>query len=199
MQKGIVGGVVAWLFVVAGSISLVYSQPAALTGASETSTLRLGRDLSLTLGLDVWPNQWVKGFTTFPTGGSNVGQVSAFGVGFIPNATLTYQRFFLSASYMITPDYHFGQISTVNAPCGVGVIPSCMGVTGPLLGPATLEATRTTASRQEGDLTIGYFPLDWLGVAIGYKGIFQRFDDTNVNLVTVGNVVAGQDLGSGVS
>src|SRR5262249_27158493 len=49
--------------------------------------------------------------------------------------------------------------------------------------PTTADPTRvelleigTTASRQEGDLTVGYFPLDWLGVAIGYKGIFEDFD-----------------------
>ena len=99
MQKVIVGMVVAWLLVVTGRISLVYSQPAAITEAGETSTIRLGRDLSLTVGLDVWPNQWVKSTSAFlgngqPGGGANIGQVSAFGVGFIPNATLTYKRFF---------------------------------------------------------------------------------------------------------
>jgi len=162
MQKVIVGVVVAWLLVVAGSISLVYSQPAALTGGGETSTIRLGRDLSLTVGLDVWPNQWVKSTSAFPVGGSNIGQVSAFGVGFIPNATLTYQRFFLSTSYMVTPDYHFGKITNLQP------------INSTTVG---LVEFSSTASRQEGDLTIGYFPLDWLGVAIGYKGIFQDFDN----------------------
>ena len=59
MQKVIVSVVVAWLLIVAGSINLVYSQPAGLTEAGQTSTMRLGRDLSLTVGLDIWPNQWI--------------------------------------------------------------------------------------------------------------------------------------------
>src|SRR5262245_24362723 len=115
-QKAIlVAGIIYFLVIVWGG-NIVHSQPAALTGAEQTSTMQLSRDLSLTLGLDIWPNQWVKSATFFPSGGSNQGQVSAFGVGFIPTATLTYQRFFLSASYMVTPDYHFGAISAVTAP-----------------------------------------------------------------------------------
>lgn len=180
MQKVIVGVVVVWLVVVAGSISLVYSQPAALTGADETSTIRLGRDLSLTLGLDVWPNQWVKtvpnqiqpGAGGLPVSGTAVQQASSFGVAFIPNVTLTYKRFFLSVSYMVTPDYHFGNLgpSIVTIPAaasqGFGDV-------------AVSLQSSLTASRQEADLTIGYFPLDWLGVAIGYKGMFQEFDFEN--------------------
>jgi len=171
-HKVIVGLGIAWLFVIAGSLNLVHGQAATMGGVGEPSTLRLGRDLSLTIGLDVWPNQWVKSSGSFPTGGSNVGQVSAFGVGFIPNATLTYQRFFLSASYMVPTDYHFGKTSIVTAPFGV-----TPGPLGPTPAPADLLEVSTDASRQEGDLTLGYFPLDWLGVAIGYKGIFQHFDN----------------------
>src|SRR5437762_195827 len=100
-QKVIVGLGIAWLFVTAGSFNLVYGQPATTDRASEPSTIGLGRGLSLTIGLDVWPNQWVKTLDAFPFGGTQVGQVSAFSVAFIPNATLTYQRFFLSASYMV--------------------------------------------------------------------------------------------------
>ncbi len=168
LQKVIVAVGIAWLFVVTGSSTLVYGQAASLTGSSQESSFRLGRDLSLTVGLDVWPNQWVKSVSAFPSGGSNIGQVSAFGVAFIPNATLTYQRFFLSTSYMVTPDYHFGKITSLQS-----INPN--GTADPTT--AALFEISSTASRQEGDLTIGYFPLDWLGVAIGYKGIFQDFDN----------------------
>src|ERR1043165_5817053 len=64
---------------------------------------------------------------------------------------------------MVTPDYHFGTTSGLQTQDG-----------GP--GNAVLVESTFTASRQEGDFTIGYFPLDWLGVAIGYKGIFQDLD-----------------------
>ena len=168
-QKVIVGLGIAWLFVTAGSLNLVYGQPATTSGASKPSTLGLGHEISLTIGLDVWPNQWVKTVSTFPFGGTIVGQISAFDVGFIPNATLTYQRFFLSASYMAPTEYQFGKIATVVAPGGV--TPGPMGPP-----PAVLLDVSVNGSRQEGDLTLGYFPVDFLGVAIGYKGIFQRFD-----------------------
>jgi hypothetical protein len=128
----------------------------------------------------VWPNQWVKSNVTFPIAGTNVGQISAFSVGFIPNATLTYQRFFLSASYMVATGYQFGKISTAVAPAGV----TPFDPLGPPPLPAELIETSTNASRQEGDLTLGYFPVDWLGVAIGYKGIFQRFDNEFRGVVT---------------
>jgi hypothetical protein len=170
-QKVIVGLGIVWLFVTVGSFNLVYGQPATVDSASELSTIRLGHELSLTIGLDVWPNQWVKSFVTFPFGGTEVGQISAFSVGFIPSATLTYQRFFLSASYMVPTEYQFGKISTVLAPRGV-----TPGPPGTPMAPADLVEASVNATRQEGDLTLGYFPLEWLGVAIGYKGIFQRFD-----------------------
>jgi len=73
---------------------------------------------------------------------------------------------------MVPTGYQFGKISTVVAP--MGVIPGPPGETS---STAELLELRTDASRQEGDLTLGYFPLDWLGVAIGYKGIFQRFEN----------------------
>src|SRR2546423_13985801 len=108
-QKFIVGLGIAWLFVTAGGLHPVYGQPGITEGASEPSTIGLGHALSLTIGLDVWPNQWVKSNATFPIAGTNVGQISAFSVGFIPNATLTYQRFFLSTSYMVNTGYQFGK------------------------------------------------------------------------------------------
>jgi hypothetical protein len=72
---------------------------------------------------------------------------------------------------MIDTNYRFGTISTVVAPGGVTPISPDAPST-----PAVLLELGTNASRQEGDLTLGYLPLDWFGVAIGYKGIFQRFD-----------------------
>jgi hypothetical protein len=177
-QKVIVGLGIAWLFVTVGSLTLVYGQPTATDRAGEPSTIGLGHEISLTIGLDVWPNQWVKSTPLFPIGGTAVGQTSAFSVGFIPNATLTYQRFFLSASYMVPTGYQFGKTSFVFAP--FGVTPDGLGT------PADLLELSTDASRQEGDLTLGYFPVDWLGVAIGYKGIFQRFSSDDTRSVLFG-------------
>ena len=170
-HKVIVALGIAWLLLTAGSFTLVDGQPATTESDREPSPRGLGQEISFTLGLDVWPNQWVKTIDTFPLGGTEVGQISAFSVAFIPNATLTYRRFFLSASYMVPTGYQFGKISTVVAPFGI-----TPGSPDTPPGIADLIELRVNASRQEGDLTFGYFPLDWLGVAIGYKGIFQHFD-----------------------
>jgi hypothetical protein len=129
----------------------------------------------------------VKSGDVFPVSGTNVGQISAFSVAFIPNATLTYQRFFLSTSYMVPTGYSFGKTSTVIAP--LGVTPGGLG--DPTALPADLIEVSTDASRQEGDLTLGYLPLDWLAVAVGYKGIFQRFD-TEVRSVLAGSAASGE-------
>lgn len=187
MRKVISGVAVLWLFAVAGSLDRVDAQAVTQTESREISLLNLGGDFSLTVGLDIWPNQWVKSSTTFPLGGAHHEQQSALGVAFIPTATLTYQRFFLSAGYTVTPDYHFGESSTVVASTEL------VGFFTPGVFPARLQTLSTTASRQEADLTFGYFPLNWLGVAIGYKGIFQRFDSELHDANT------GADLGSGVS
>ena len=173
-HKVIVALGIAWLLLTAGSFTLVDGQPALSERDSELSPIGLGRELSFSIGVDVWPNQWVKSIDFFPFGGTQVGQQSAFSVAFIPNATLTYGRFFLSASYMVPTGYSFGKISTVLAP--IGVSPGGLEAPAAPPAPADILEVRRDASRQEGDLTLGYFPIDWLGVAIGYKGIFQRFD-----------------------
>jgi hypothetical protein len=183
MHKVIFGIGVAWLLIIAGNVSLVYGQVAATTGAIEEST-QLGRDLFLTIGFDIWPNQWQKTYSALsapnPYGGgplivnansvNNIQASSAFNVGFIPTATLTYKNLFLSGSYMATLDYQFGtssQIVTTPAFRGDGTfVPDI---------PLGLE-TELEASRQEWDFIMGYFPLEWLGIAIGYKGIVQDYE-----------------------
>jgi hypothetical protein len=184
MQKAtLVVGFVCLLVVWEGG-NLVYSQPAGLTEAGQTSSMRLGRNLSLTIGLDVWPNQWITtvGGSTlrFSPSGDTIERVgtsvaTAFSVGLIPTATLVYQRFFASVSYMWTADYNFGTTEQIT------LDPSDTFGT-------SISNLRTTASRQEVDFTVGYFPLDWLGVAIGYKGIFQEFDSEGFNVLTGGHI-----------
>jgi hypothetical protein len=180
MHKVIFGVGVAWLLVIAGSISLVYGQAAATTGAIEEST-QLGRDLFFTIGFDIWPNQWQKTYSALPAssplGGNfivdansvnNIQASSAFNVGFIPTATLTYKNLFITGSYMATTDYQFGTSSqSVTLPAVVG------NVFFPQLSLGV--ETDLEASRQEWDFTMGYFPLEWLGIAMGYKGIVQDY------------------------
>jgi hypothetical protein len=195
MHKVIFGMGVAWLLLIAGNISLVYGQPAATSGAIEEST-QLGRDLFFTIGFDIWPNQWQKTYTALnvpnPFAGipdpltgivspnlivnassvNNIQASSAFNVGFIPTATLTYKNLFITGSYMATTDYQFGTSSqTVTAPIVV------FTDEGSFIDPDLPFGLKTDleASRQEWDFTMGYFPLEWLGVAMGYKGIVQDY------------------------
>jgi hypothetical protein len=154
LQKVIFGLGVAWLLVISGSISVVYGQAAATIGTVEEST-QLGRDLFLTIGLDIWANQWqtfdlVNTVQTGPV----VVSLDDISLAFIPNITLTYKNVFISASYMRTLDYEFGE---------------------------EIGGAETDASRQEGDLTLGFFPLNWLGVAMGYKGVFQDFPSLDLH------------------
>jgi hypothetical protein len=82
-----------------------------------------------------------------------------------PIIRLDYKKFDFTASYMWAPDYDFGRtIATGFLPDGT---------------PNTFTAD-LTATRQEADFTVGYWPLDWLGIAIGYKGIFRgyKFENT---------------------
>jgi hypothetical protein len=103
---------------------------------------------------------------------NNIQASSAFNVGFIPTATLTYKNLFITGSYMATTDYQFGTSSqTVTAPIVV------FTDEGSFIDPDLPFGLKTDleASRQEWDFTMGYFPLEWLGIAMGYKGIVQDY------------------------
>jgi hypothetical protein len=84
---------------------------------------------------------------------------------------MSYKSFFLSTSSMWTPDYNFGTTSATDID-PEGAI------------PGGVIQRRQTASRQEADVTIGYFPLDWLGVAIGYKGVFRGYEFENTRPIS---------------
>jgi len=188
---------VAWVVVFTGSIHFVYGEslepPAVVRAAEEatpidTTALALaladrklelsglfGTDLRLTVGADVWFNQWQTGqtFGSQRQGFRNE-TLTTLGVGIIPNATLSYQRFFVSASYMWTPDYHFGSTTTVlNTNALVNVVG--FGIQ----SLSVLQETHFTASRQEAEVSFGYrfFETEtgFLGAAVGYKGIFQDY------------------------
>src|SRR5436190_1622700 len=185
---------VVWLLVFAVSVEPVHAQAleqtllgrtASETSAAETMAVAsklndrkfelsglFGTDLSLTVGLDIWANQWQSGLAVGPGDGSEGRNIrnttfTAFNVGFVPNATLTYQRFFVSASYMGTPSYDFG------ATRDIGTTQTSQG-----LLPFVREI-RTSASRQEVEAAFGYrfFETErgFIAVAVGYKGIWQDF------------------------
>jgi hypothetical protein len=179
MQKVIFGLGVAWLLVVSGNISLLYGQAAAPMGSVKEST-QLGRDLFLTIGLDIWPHQWQTGIVG--NTGANIQSSADFGVGIIPTLTLTYKRFFISASYLVTPEFGFGTTAEFD-PRRFAGLPNIFVV----------QETNLRASRQEGDFTAGYFPLDWLGFAIGWKGVFQDYE-TQTRLRTIDDQVSAFTL-----
>jgi len=71
---------------------------------------------------------------------------------------------------MATLDYQFGTSSQIVTVPGFRTD----GTFVPDI-PIGLE-TDLEASRQEWDFIMGYFPLEWLGIAIGYKGIVQDYE-----------------------
>lgn len=142
-------------------------QIAALAGAGESSTVRLSKDLSLTVGVETWANEWQTWWPSRSEVARHFDSISAFNVGIIPTATLVYKKFFISGSLMWTPDYDFGTRSDLTAE---------KDEEGNLASVRS-HKINLKSSRQEGDLTVGYFPLDWLGVAIGYKGIVQDYHE----------------------
>jgi hypothetical protein len=197
MKTRVAAVAVAAVLTLTGSIGLAHaeslgqalvSRPADDASTSDLAALGLaladkkfelsglfGTNLGLTLGLDVWLNQWQTGFAL--NDGNNIRNttMTAVGVGFVPNVTLSYDRFFISASYMRTTDYQFGTTrDVVTTPDPVS---DCRPQPG--IQCVFNRELRTEASRQEAEVAFGYrfFETDrgFLGAVVGYKGIFQDF------------------------
>lgn len=186
MKRAIVGAGVAWLLVLTGGAGLVYGQSAAdrlSLSANQPipeGSAEIAEGLWVTLGAQIWLNQWQTGSTVISTNGGHVQSFTALGSGLIPTLSLRYKQFFVSGSYMWTPDYDFGKstetVSVVNA-------------AGAIVGAAEME-TSTIASRAEADFSVGYFVHPRLGLKIGYKGIFQDYSQTERQIG--GTAVAAQ-------
>lgn len=210
MNRAIVGAVAAWLLILTGSVSLVYGQSAvdrlslSANRPVEEGSAEIAKDLWFTLGGQVWLNQWQTGVLIVSPNGGSVPTVTALSTGGIATASLSYKEFFVSGSYMATPDYDFGKFTTVL---------TVVNLAGAIVGAAEVESN-VIASRQEADFSLGYFVHPRLGLKVGYKGVFQKYEitdrqiggtplaqpilsstsDTNYNGVTFG-VVANAPMG----
>lgn len=167
-------------------LALALILPSALPAAAQEAKLFGNKDLNMTLGYNMWLNQWTTWIDEAPanfvavTKGGNV--ASNFTLG------LRYKRVFTSLGMLITPDYKFPRYQD-RTDAGV------------------LVNRDVTASRKEVDWNLGFMFIPQLGATVGYKGITQKFkistnngaaseSKTLINGVTAG-LVASSALGNG--
>lgn len=147
-----------------------------------------GKDATLTLGTKLWLNTWQTNLTGT---GRNWNQLTEGPVvGFIPTAAFKYKEFFLSGSFMITPDYTFPKQTN-------------------FVSGGALDTANIKGNRSEIDMNMGYYVIPQLALTFGYKGVFEKFkvsssqfgyseNSVYLNGVTLG-VTGSAPIGNGFS
>jgi hypothetical protein len=115
-------------------------------------------DVSFTIGVKAWANEWTS-WAPVPGGGGNgvriIESVSAnTRVAPIPQASLRWGNWLVATSYFAQTDYSLGG----------------------LVNPGIGELEKLPASRKEFDANFGYYVLPGLAVTVGYKKIDQDFE-----------------------
>jgi hypothetical protein len=135
--------------------------------ASDTEqTTKVGKDVYLSLGYKVWYNTWQTAYNSWPAGGggANIMSLTSESVAApIISASLKISKFLIAGSYMTTPDYKFPDYEDVLA-------------TGPTFS-TPFNVYRTTASRKESDVNLGYYISPAIALTIGYKQVKQTYND----------------------
>lgn len=166
-------------------LALVLVLPFARPAAAQETKLFGNKDLNMTLGYNLWLNQWTTWIDESPanfvavTKGGNA--ASNFTLG------LRYKKVFTSLGMLVTPDYKFPRYQD-------------------RIAGGTVNRD-VTASRQEVDWNVGVMFIPQLGATLGYKGITQKFkistnngaastSKTLINGVTAG-VVGSAAIGRG--
>jgi hypothetical protein len=143
--------------------------------ADTEETTKVGSDIYFTLGYKTWFNTWQTPFNTYPPeGGANIMTLTSKAVAApIFSSSLKISNFLIAGSFMKTPDYTFPDTTDVL-------------VTGPTpttTTPSSFYPSRTTASRKENDINVGYYITPAMAVTIGMKNIKQTYNslDTSTN------------------
>jgi len=148
----------------------VFTATAFAADTEETTTL--GKDIYFTLGYKTWFNTWQTPFNTYPPeGGANIMTLTSGSVAAsIFSASLKVSDFLIAGSFMTTPDYTFPDTEDVL-------------VAGPT--PTTTTAPfyqfKTSASRKESDINVGYYITPGMAVTIGMKNVKQTYNDLNAD------------------
>lgn len=112
----------------------------------QQKTFQLAEDLNISAGYKLWFTDW----KTWDIRAGLVVEDEDSALAHIPTIGLRYKDFFVSASGLFAPGYNWSGLG------GRGF--------GGLAG-----------SRKEGDFNVGYYIHPWIGVSVGYKGVFQEF------------------------
>jgi hypothetical protein len=147
---------------------LVMGLAGAAFAADTEETTKVGKDVYFTLGYKVWYNTWQTPFNSYaPTGGANIMTITSESVAApIISASLKISNFLIAGSFMDTPDYKFPDYEDVLA-------------TGPTYS-TPFNVYRTTASRKEHDINIGYYVAPTLALTVGYKEVKQTYNDIDI-------------------
>jgi hypothetical protein len=139
-------------------------------------------DLHLTVGYRLWLNFWqtsiAKISTTIVdpdiptdiipiTSRGSPPTIDQFAPASVPTMGVRYKNFFASASGMISSNYDFSKATEfVQGPAAV------------FGGIHTFRLEHhVNARRYEADVNLGYYIHPWIALTMGYKGVFQQFDD----------------------
>lgn len=144
---------------------LVTGLSGAAFAADTEQTTKVGKDVYFTLGYKVWYNTWQTAFNSItPDGGANIMTLTSESVAApIISASLKISNFLIAGSFMDTPDYKFPDYEDVLATGSTATAP--------------FYVFRTTGSRKEHDINLGYYISPAIALTIGYKEVKQTYND----------------------
>ena len=156
-------------------LMLVTVFTATAFAADTEETTKVGKDTYFTLGYKTWFNTWQTPFNTYPPeGGANIMSLTSETVAApIFSASLKFGDFLIAGSFMTTPDYKFpdNEDVLVTGPTPTS-FPSTTGVFYPF---------KTSASRKESDINLGYYVAPAMAITIGMKNVKQTYNDLNAD------------------
>ena len=131
---------------------------------AQEETVRLTKDLFMSVGYKLWISGWQSGTQTFPSQqGKNTQAFTATAAASMPSFSLKYKKFFVSTGFLFTPDYDFFKY-TDRLSLGTGATTA-----------SDFEFTYT-GSRKETDFNAGFYVHPAIALTIGYKGVTQDYN-----------------------
>ena len=144
------------------------------SAADTEETTKVGKDIYFTLGYKTWFNTWQTAYNSYPAeGGANIMSLTSESVAApIFSASLKISNFLIAGSFMTTPDYKFPDYEDVLI---TGPTPSTVGSSA-----RPFYTYRTTGSRKESDVNLGYYVSPAIALTVGYKQVKQTYNDLDL-------------------
>jgi len=154
---------------------LVTGFAAAAFAADTEETTKVGKDIYFTLGYKTWINTWQTALNSYPPeGGANIMSLTSDSVAApIFSSSLKIGKFLIAGSFMKTPDYTFpdSQDALVAGPTPTTVPPPGL----------VFYKFKTSASRKENDINLGYYITPAMAITVGIKNVKQTYNDLNAD------------------